>query len=390
MRKDGDIMDNEVKEGTEATTEQTDNCGKAKKQSSLKTKMLWSLVFVAIAVLTVWAITSQEGFTLASFIGFLRAQNPMWITFAIAAMLAYVLFEALALMTIIKSFGYKAPIHRGLIYSSSDIYFSAITPSATGGQPASAYFMMKDGIPGAVTTVALILNLVMYTFAILIIGTVSFIVRPGIFLGFPVVGKVLIIVGSICLVSLAIFFIMILFKSHILSKIGNACLTLLSKLHIIRNVDRKREKLACSIKSYNGYVEQLKGKQKSIVLSLLFNILQRVSVILVTVCVFMASGGDFKMCWDIAVCQCMVILGTNVLPIPGAMGISDYMLICAFSAIGFSETVALNLNLVSRGISFYSCVIICGISLIVRLISYKVIALRKQKKIKNTDQENQK
>ncbi|MFR2128888.1 MAG: hypothetical protein ACLS4M_06675 [Eubacterium ventriosum] len=46
------------------------------------------------------------------------------------------------------TFGYKRPFRKCLVYSSSDIYFSAITPSATGGQPASAYFMMKDKVWG--------------------------------------------------------------------------------------------------------------------------------------------------------------------------------------------------------------------------------------------------
>ena len=55
---------------------------------------------------------------------------------------------------------------RGVLYSAADIYFSAITPSATGGQPASALLMVGDGIPTAVTTVVLLLNLAMYNLSI--------------------------------------------------------------------------------------------------------------------------------------------------------------------------------------------------------------------------------
>jgi uncharacterized membrane protein YbhN (UPF0104 family) len=55
------------------------------------------------------------------------------------------------------------------------------------------------------------------------------------------------------------------------------------------------------------------------------------------------------------------------------MGISDFMLISSFAAIGFEESVAMNLNLVSRGISFYSCVIICGISLLIRIFGGMLI-----------------
>ena len=66
-----------------------------------------------------------------------------------------------------KAFGYKRKFRKALVYSTSDIYFSAITPSATGGQPASAYFMMNDKIPGAVTTIVLLVNLTLYTTSII-------------------------------------------------------------------------------------------------------------------------------------------------------------------------------------------------------------------------------
>ncbi len=338
------------------------------------------MVFVAIAVLTVWAVTSQEGFSFAGFLMFLRTLNPVWLIVAGLCMLGFIIFEALAITTLVRSFGYKAPFHRSFIYSSSDIYFSAITPSATGGQPASAYFMMKDGIPGAVTTVVLIVNLIMYTFAILIIGIFSFILEPSIFLGFNVLGKVLIIVGCVCITSLGLFFMLILFKSSILKRAGFWGVNLLNKLHIVKKPYKLKKKLCCAIKSYDGYVSQLKGKQKSILLALVFNVLQRGSVICVTLFTYFAAGGDKTLWASVLVSQCMVILGTNVLPIPGAMGISDYMLVTAFSALAISELAAINLNLISRGISFYICVIICGISLIARVISYAVISKRAEKR----------
>ncbi len=374
-------MDNENKEAVDVTEDCDCNCdGAPKKEKSLRSKLVWSLVFVVIAVLTVCAVTSQEGFSFTGFILFLRTLQPGWLIAAGLCMLGFIVFEGMAIATIVRSFGYKVPFRKSFIYSSSDIYFSAITPSATGGQPASAYFMMKDGIPGAVTTVALIVNLIMYTFAILIIGVFCFILKPSIFLGFSVVGKVLIIVGCFCLTSLALFFILILFKSNILKRVGFWGINLLNKLHIIRKPYKYKKKICCAIKSYDGYVGQLKGKQRSIILALIFNVLQRCSVICVTLFAFFAAGGDKTLWAAVIVSQCMVILGTNVLPIPGAMGISDYMLVTAFSAIGFSELAALNLNLISRGISFYICVIICGLSLIAKVISYAIINKRAEKR----------
>ncbi len=342
------------------------------RQKSFKSKLLWTVVFMAIAALTILAITSQKDFSFKNFIDFMKGLHPAWLLASITAMLGFIAFEGLAIRTVLKGFGYRAKLGNSFIYSSSDIYFSAITPSATGGQPASMYFMMRDGIPGSVVTLSLLVNLVMYSFSIIIIGIVCFIISPTVFLRMSVLCKVLVAIGSFCLICLALFFVLVIFKSDILHKVGNFGLTLLARLHIIKNLEKKKEKLASAVQSYNGHVASLKGKGGMLIKALVFNILQRLSVILVTVFVYLATGGDTALGIQVGIAHCLTILGTNVIPIPGAMGISDYMLISAFGVLGFEKAAAMNLNLVSRGISFYFCVILCGLSMIVKVVSYNI------------------
>lgn len=340
-------------------------------QKSLKKKLLWTFVFIGIAVLTIWAITSQEDFSFATFVSFLGSLHPGWLILAFASMIGIIIFEALAVLTIIKSFGCKRSFGEGLIYSSSDIYFSAITPSATGGQPACVYFMMRDGVSGSVSSVALVFNLVLYTFAIIILGILGFILEPSIFLDLSTLSEVLIIIGIVMLISLAAFFILILYKANFLYKTGVLILKLLAKIKLVRNFEGKRAKLESVINNYKGHVSHLSGKQGMMIKALIFNILQRASVIAVTLFTYLAAGGDASQIKSVWVSQTMVVLGSNTMPIPGAMGVSDYILIDAFSAIGFDSATAMNLNLISRAVSFYSCVIICGIAMIAKIISYK-------------------
>ena len=120
----------------------------------MKKRRIWSLLFFALAVLTVWAVISQsENFSFTQFRDTLSNSSAAWMIAAVVSMLGFILFEGMAVLCIIKAFGYKRNFGRGFLYSAADIYFSSITPSATGGQPASAYFMMQDGIPGAVVTI---------------------------------------------------------------------------------------------------------------------------------------------------------------------------------------------------------------------------------------------
>ena len=377
--KDNNELNQEISNGVEIDASDIDNHDKkpyskpdCEKNKSPRKKMLWTIVLVAIIALTVWAITSQDGFSFKVFWNYLKNLHPGWLIAAIAAVAATILFEALAIMTIIKSFGHRRKLSQGLMYSTSDLYFSAITPSATGGQPASAYFMMKDGISGTLSTVALLVNILMYNIAIIVICLVTFLIKPSVVFQLSTLSHVLIIVGAVCLSSLALFTLLILYKSHIIRKVGAFFIKLLHKMHIIKDVDGKLTKLDCMIKSYNGHVAHLKGKVWMMVKVLIFNILQRASLIAVTLFVFLASGGAAETAYDVWSSQCMVVLGTNILPIPGAVGVSDYLLIDSFEAIGFTEAGAMNLSLLSRTISFYLCVAICGASLIVKVISDKM------------------
>lgn len=50
------------------------------------------------------------------------------------------------------------------------IFYSGITPSATGGQPVQLYYMSKDGNRGSDSTVVLMTVAVVYKFVLVILG----------------------------------------------------------------------------------------------------------------------------------------------------------------------------------------------------------------------------
>ncbi len=348
------------------------NIEKSQKEDSKKknknNKYLWSLLFVVIAVLTVWAVTAQsKTFSISSFLSFVGTLDIKFVICAFLAMIGFIFFEALAIKTVASSFGYKRSIMRNYTYSAADIYFSSITPSASGGQPASALFMIQDGIPGPMVTVILLVNLVMYTFAILVLGIICFILSPAIFLHFSGFSKFLIIIGCITQLLIAFAFIMLLRHGKILYKICSFFLLILAKMRIIKNLNEKKQRLSESIERYRGYVHQIKDKKLMLLKTFIFNFLQRSSMIAVTVFTFLATGGAFSETIDIWAAQSMVVLGSNTVPIPGAMGVADYLLLDAFGDI-MSESAAVNLELLSRAISFYVCVIICGVTFLIRCL----------------------
>ncbi len=356
-----------------------DTSADEKRSKKRNNKLLWTVLFIVIAGLSIWMVTLQSrSFSVREFGEFVVSSFNWWLLASIVSMLLFIIFEGLAVTSICRAFGYKKNLGQGYIYSASNIYFSAITPSATGGQPASAFFMMRDGIPGTVVTVALLVNLIMYTFAIIIMGITAFIIKPSVFFHFTLFSKLLIVFGFFVQLILALFFILVLKRKAFLHSICDAVLRFLGKIRILRNVEKKREKLSKAIESYNGFVSVISGKGDVLAKALILNVLQRFLLVAVTVFAFLAGGGSAADAKDVWVTESMVILGSNSVPVPGAMGVADYLLLDGFDNM-MSESAAVHLELLSRSISFYFCVLLCGVSVLVRIIIDGIIKKRKKK-----------
>ena len=169
--------------------------------------------------------------------------------------------------------------------------------------------------------------------------------------------------------------ILILKKQNLLHGICRKIIIFLGKIHLIKRTECKCQKLSAWIESYNDCAQAMTGKRSVIIKALIYNLLQRISQILITVFAFLAVGGAFSSVPEVFVMQEMVVVGSNCIPIPGAMGVADYLMLDAFSSV-VSSDVALNLELLARTISFYLCVTVCGLSFFLKLF----LSRRKNKK----------
>ncbi len=337
----------------------------------MKKNIGWMVLFVIIAVASIFTVTAQsKNFSFTEFCKYVKNANLMYIALAVVSMLGFVIFEGLAVLTICKSIGYRRGLRSGFIYAASDIYFSAITPSASGGQPVSAWFMMKDGISGAAASVALIANLVFYTFSILLIGLITFICAPRLFLSFSVISKILIVVGCVILALLAAFFILLLFKEKIIYSFAKGIINILAKLKIIKQPESKIEKLQNTMLQYKNCSMMILKNKRAMLIALLFNFLQRASQITVTLFAFLSVGGDIRQAPKVWFVQSYSVLGSNCVPIPGAMGVSDYLLLDGFDSLMMGAG-AVNLEILTRALSFYSMTILCGITIFIKYASIK-------------------
>ena len=63
-------------------------------------------------------------------------------------------------------------------------------------------------------------------------------------------------------------------------------------------------------------------------------------------------------------------IGYNFVPIPGAMGVSDYLMLDGFTRV-MERVMAFRIEMLSRGITFYICVALSGIITLIGYIAGK-------------------
>lgn len=335
------------------------------------------MIVFLLAIITIYTVFKGSGISFAELSDSLRSASWEGILMASISMLGFIYFEGEAIRVIVRHMGYPSRRSHGFVYAAADVYFSAITPSASGGQPASAWFMMRDGIPGTAVMTALLLNLVMYTLAILTIGLADVLIFPDIFFNFSIGCRILIVAGGLALAGLGILFYLLLKKQALIRSVGMGIVRILRIFHCRHLAQRLETKLEVSIEKYSSLVDVVLNGKHMLWKTYFLNLLQRLSQIVVTLFSFAALHGDLRKLPRLLATQIYVVLGSNCVPIPGGMGVADYLMLKGYRQL-MSREQAFQLEMLSRGLSFYVCIFV---SMTAVLAGY--IVMKRRKKLEN-------
>lgn len=351
----------------------------AKKLSKRAKKQILNITFLVVLIgVTLTVVFVSQDINLHDIGVFLSGCNPYYIAGAFGGLLGYIIFEAISLHVIAHKLGHKSKFVSSVAYSTSDLYYSAITPSASGGQPASAYYMMRDGMSGGTAGFTVLFNIIGYTVATILVGLFGVIACPAMF---GQIGhwfaKTLIILGFVIQLLLLALLLLCLFRARVILKIGGWGISLLTKIHIIKKPDKWRGKLDNVVTKYRSCRKVLKQHPMLFVNVLLLNIAQRVSQTLIPCFVMMAARPEACNFLELFCMQAYVLTGYNSIPLPGGTGAYEYLYPNVFGIGGaFDMKFILAAMMVSRSISYYICMIVTGLYTLV----YHAAGLKNNKK----------
>jgi len=287
----------------------------------------------------------------------LKQLRPQYILLALGLMFAYVSCEALCSKQILGRLGHRVPFRRCLGYSFVGFYVSSITPSATGGQPAQIYYMSRDQIPAAHGALNMMLIAACYQTAALLWGGGVWLFVPGLFGQMRGGLGLLLLYGGGMMLALTVGMALVMFLPDAARKICGGVLTLLSKVRLVKDAPKARERLEVQLGEYARGAQCIKRNPGLALRVLGLCVVQLGMLFSVPWAVYLAFGQSGCGWAQVAGTQALVTLGVCNLPLPGAVGPAEGSFVSAFKPI-FGEALVTPAMLVSRGVSFYTFLLI--------------------------------
>lgn len=317
---------------------------------SKKKKIGNALFLVIVFVLTIYSVFHGEDLHAVG--AAIEGVNLWYIIPAGAAVIFFIWGESIIIHYMFGTLDIKTKKRTCFLYSCVGFFFSAITPSASGGQPAQIYYMHKNKIPIPVATLVLMIVTITYKSVLVIIGLFVAFFQGG-FVHRYLEGILPIFYLGVALnVFCCIFMSFLVFWPSLAKNMLVKGMHFLEHIHLMKKKPERQEKLEASMEHYEAAAVYFKTHKKVIVNVMLITFVQRFALFFVTWFVYKAFGLSGTSIYDVVMLQAVVSVSVDMLPLPGGMGISENLFLIIFKGV-FAGSLLLPGMVLSRGIAYY-------------------------------------
>lgn len=321
-------------------------------------KKIGNLLFLVIVFgLTLYSVFYGED--LRQIFRLLDQANGAYVLPGIACVLLYIAGEAVILFYLLRTQKIRIPFFHCWLFSCTGFFYSSITPSASGGQPMQVLLMRRDGVPVAVSTVVLAIVTITYKLVLVLLGAVVLLFRPASLMVYLEPVKSVIILGLVLNVVCVLALFLLVFDPHIVRLLATKLLSLVNRLRPLQDYEKQSQRIDRVIGQYQGAAEFFRSQKHTVAHVFFITVIQRLALFLITWFTYRAfslSGSSLPLITGL---QSMISVAADMLPFPGGMGISENLFLEIFQPI-FGEDLVIPAMMISRGISYYTQLLICG------------------------------
>lgn len=325
-----------------------------------------SSFFVILIVLTYYFIfrkMDRKGLWLA-----LKNTNILFVIVAAILACGNIFFESFIHYRNLRLLKEKTTFKSCVKYAIVGFFFSAITPAATGGQPVQVYYMHKDGISYMNATISVLIQSFSYSTIMVLLGIFGYIINFNYIsnLGFF---EYFFFIGVIVNTTIISLVLIIMFSKNLSKKILNFVFKIIDKFNHEKATSFK-DKMTVQLSEYHDSAKFIMNNKKVVLKTLLTSTCQLISYHSVAFFIYLSLGVKHLNYIKVTSLQSLLYLSVSILPLPGTVGVNETGFSIIYNPI-ISKNIVDSALLLTRGISFYLCVVITGIILLILHIKKK-------------------
>lgn len=337
---------------------------------NMKKKAAEGGIFLVIMVLTFYAVFhGQDWYEIGAS---LKQLSLPHLCMAALMSLFFVSAEGMMIWYLLRTMHCRrSGILRCISYSFIGFFYSGITPSATGGQPVQLYYMKKDGNSLSDSSVVLMTVAIIYKFVLVVMGSFMLIFWSAslkIYLG---KFFLLYLLGFALNVILVVVLLAIMVMPDKMRNVIKSAERLLVRIRILKPSVKRKEKIDQFVKGYRDAVYFLGEKKGRILLVIIGTFIQRISVFVLTALIYLGFSQRGTGILTIIMLQASVYIAVDMLPLPGAQGITELMYCMVFRGV-FGTAYLMPSLYVTRGINFYFLLIVSLIVVVVNEVYRRI------------------
>lgn len=288
---------------------------------------------------------------------------------ACLCVVAFIWGESVIIRYLLKTLGIRMGKWTCFLFSSIGFFFSCITPSASGGQPAQVVYMRQKNIPIPVSTLVLMVVTITYKAVLVILG-----------LGLLLLGRAFVaryLSGILPVFYLGIFLnvvcvgvmLLLVFHTALATSMVEGLLGGLERLRLVSHSEKLHARVENAAQSYRESSAYFKSHTQVVLYVLALTFLQRLSLFLSTYFVYRAFELQGTGVVTIVLLQAAISISVDMLPLPGGMGISENLFLTIFLPV-FGPALLPGMVL-SRGLSYYTQLLLCAVLTLVAHLRFR-------------------
>lgn len=291
------------------------------KKTSWRRLLVFSLIFIAmtgIGVYTVFDRFAGRSFTFDS-----QLLSPTTVLAVIALLAVYFLSDGLRLHYALRALGHKLPFKVLFRLVFINLFFSNVTPMATGGGFAQVWYLHQHGVPMGRATAATTIRTVLAV-AFIFSLTPVFLLTLDALQGRTIAGNVGVALAIFIALYLG-FFAVLLFRTHWLIGPLSRVLSGLHRMHLLNESRHRRWQFRARremLRFSRSFGDYLSGRPLFIGLSIVFTALFLLSLFSFPAVLMFGLGYDVDYLSSLG----LLVVTTFIMyfsPTPGASGISE-------------------------------------------------------------------